>query len=490
MQNHHPEVSPLPSPYESLRFRSRPKPKGFAWARLPFGLTSFAVGAVWFFPSSASAGAISGRIVDNAGKPVVGAAVALEKSKASMVTDAQGRFSFTTVSLFRENRGKSHSVSQAKGDPSTFHPRFQEGREEITLATGSADMEGRRLPGTDLGMAEANTRFAYGTAMYSRNADAPVVIGLKRSARGTSGTSSDTAPGGPARIAAWDDTLAVSKTGYLSKRLVPTSGEADLGDIALYGTFPGASVNYLGFAQYNFTVAGKSCLVVVPKQPAVGNPWIWRTYFWDHKHHFDSLMCARGYYLAFMDVPNLYGAPQAVMSMDSFYLDLTAKYGLSRKTNLVGISRGAFYAYNWGRDNIAKISTLYGDGAGMDYVSWPCGCYGTGAGSPGDWTALKNVFGFPSDAVAKAYQGNPYQNMKPFALAKIPIIHVYGEADDVAPPKENVLRANDSLKAYGWQMKLLPKPNTGHVHGLDASDGGLPGQLDTLVNFVVRNTSF
>jgi hypothetical protein len=39
-------------------------------------------------------------------------------------------------------------------------------------------------------------------------------------------------------------------------------------------------------------------------------------------------------------------------------------------------------------------------------------------------------------------------------------------------------------------MKLLPKPDTGHVRGLGPEDGGLPGQLDTLVQFVLRNTSY
>ncbi len=383
------------------------------------------------------AGSLTGRIVDVTGKPVVGADVKLDKSGATAVSDAQGRFNLATVGL---------RVSARRFAP-------------VTTA---------RLPYFRIGPSLANP--------------------LGRVFESNPGAASVLAPAAP-RVAAWDDTLSLSKAAFLTRRLQPASPDGDLGDVVLYPSLPGTATKYLGFDQYNFTVAGKACLVVAPKQPHPGNPWIWRTYFWNHKPLFDSIMCSRGYYLAFMDDPNLYGAPQAVAHMDSFYVHLTTHYGLNKKPTLFGISRGAFYMYNWSRNNVDKISSLYGDGAGMDYLSWPCGCYGTGAGSAGDWTTLKNVFGFASDAEAKAYRGNPYQGMKPLAIAKIPIIHVYGEADDVAPPNENVLKANDSLKAYGWQMKLLPKPKTGHVHGVTAADGGLPGQLDTLVAFVLRNTA-
>ena len=393
------------------------------------------------------AGTLSGRIVDVTGKPVTGAAVKLDKSGASAVSDAQGKFSLATVALV---------------------PAPEQGA----------------LPPMSAPAVDAPASYRFGARLFtalgrlSEEAPAPAISPAAYPARHAA-----------LRRAAWADTLSLAKAAYLPRRLLPAGPDVDLGDLILYPALPGAASKYLGFDQYNFTVAGKPCLVVAPKNPRPGNPWIWRTYFWNHKPLFDSIMCSQGYYLAFMDAPNLYGAPQAVALMDSFYVHLTTHYGMNRKPTLFGISRGAYYMYNWSRDNVDKISSLYGDGAGMDYVSWPCGCYGTGTGSAGDWATLKTVFGFKTDAEAKAYRGNPYQGMKPLALAKIPIIHVYGEADDVAPPNENVLKANDSLKAYGWQMKLLSKPKTGHVHGVTAGDGGLPGQLDTLVAFVLRNTA-
>jgi hypothetical protein len=375
---------------------------------------------------------ISGRIVDTQGKPVAGVAISLDVQKWTTTTDLLGQFTLGTVSL--KNHKGSGRVSHL-GDLDRFN------------------IQGRAL--------------------------------LFRSPPFCAFTS---VPLG--KLSAISDTLYIAKSNFISKRIGLITTSSDLGDIVLYNNFSGVPEKYHGFDQYRFTVAGKSALVVVPKNVRAGSPWIWRTYFWDHKPTFDSIMCANGYFLAFMDAPNLFGAPIAVALMDSFYTQVTQKYGLSKKTNLVGISRGGLYLYNWARANLTAVSTIYADGAVMDFLSWPCGCYGTGTGSAGDWSLLKTVYGFSSDSAAKAYKGNPYQNMRAFATAKIPIIQVYGETDMVVPPAENVLRGNDSLKNYAWQMRLLPKPNTGHTHGVQAADGGLPGQLDTLVQFVLRNTTY
>jgi hypothetical protein len=289
-------------------------------------------------------------------------------------------------------------------------------------------------------------------------------------------------------IVAIVDTLSLIKNMYLPNRFTIADTSLDLGDLKLYPMFSGTATTFKSFDQYSFQVDGYNCLVVVPEKVAAGNPWIWRSYFFTHKPYIDSILCARGYYLAFMDAPNLYGAPTAITRFNAFYAHLTSTFGFSAKPVLIGISRGGLYVYNWALTNLDRVSCIYGDGVVMDFVSWPCHCYGIGSGSESEWTALKAVYGFTSDAQAKAYKGNPYQNMKPFALAKIPMINVYGEIDTVVPAVQNVLPSNDSLKIYGWQMKLLPKPNTGHTHGVTSADGGLPSQLDTLLNFITRNT--
>ncbi len=399
-----------------------------------------------------SVAATTGRVVDRNGQALPGVTVTFDGQGLTGTTDALGHFSLgTVVGLVSPG---SHSNS-GKRDKETNHFTFTPGHNPTPLVKETFTLKGARL------------------VLENENVPMQAPHPLRKQSAGP-------------------DTLYLTKTAYLAKRVaVANTGiNMDVGDIILNANFTGTAEKYHGYDLFRFTLAGKNALVLIPNKVRAGSPWIFQTMFWDHKPLFDSIMAQNGYYVAFIDMGNTMGAPKAVAWMDSLYSHLTSKYGLSKKVNMFGISRGGLFMYNWARANISKISTMYGDGAVMDFVSWPCGCYGTGVGSVADWSSLKSDYGFASDSIAKAYTGNPYQNMQSFAAAKIPIIHVYGEIDSVVPPAENALRANDSLKAHGWQMKLLPKPKTGHVHGVTPADGGLPGQLDTLINFVLRNTSY
>lgn len=429
--------------------------------------------------------AFTGRVVDKAGRPVAGVSVTLEARKLTGLTDAQGRFSFAVATVPTVT---GELPLRAQGSRLFFSSAGPLAAEVISPDGGVA-ARFRAGPRKEAGAWDL-ARLARGNYLLEVRAEGRrAVYRLSRAGGRIEVEGSSPVLGAAAKAAAAGDTLALSKSAFIPRRMQVTGSE-DLGDVTLYSVPAGTKTSFVGFDMYAVTVAGKSCNVVLPRKPAVGGPWLWKTYFRTHKPYVDSILLAKGYVHAFIDVPNMYGSPSAVALMDQFYDYMVSEIGVSKKPVLLGISRGGLYAYNWARGNIGKVSAIYADAPVMDFVSWPCGCYGTGSGGKTEWAGLKTVYGFSSDAEAKAYQGNPYQNMKVFADARVPLIHVYGMIDTVAPPKENTLRANDSLEAHGWQLKLLAKPNTGHVHGLQAADGALPGQLDTLIAFLVRNTSF
>lgn len=56
-----------------------------------------------------------------------------------------------------------------------------------------------------------------------------------------------------------------------------------------------------------------------------------------------------------MRVQDMLGAPRAVKHWDSFYNELTTKYGFGPKAALVGLSRGGLYCYNWAAANLTKF---------------------------------------------------------------------------------------------------------------------------------------
>ena len=61
-----------------------------------------------------------------------------------------------------------------------------------------------------------------------------------------------------------------------------------------------------------------------------------------------------------------------------------------------------------------------------------------------------------------AYGLNPVDNLKPLALAKIPILGVCGDADTGVPPAENIQLVERRYREMGGEIKVIVKPGVGH----------------------------
>src|SRR5882757_8749662 len=74
-----------------------------------------------------------------------------------------------------------------------------------------------------------------------------------------------------------------------------------------------------GYAREDFEVAGHAGLIVKPKEPAAGNPWIWRTEFFGHEPQGDIALLGKGWHVAYFKVSDMYGAPPAIDLMEQFH---------------------------------------------------------------------------------------------------------------------------------------------------------------------------
>ena len=215
--------------------------------------------------------------------------------------------------------------------------------------------------------------------------------------------------------------------------------------------------------------SGHTATVVEPKAAAPGRPWLWHGEFFGHKPAPDIALLGRGFHVVYLSIPNQLGAPSAVTNWNALYRELTETYGLARKVALVGLSRGGLYCYNWAVANPDRAACIYGDAPVCDFKSWPGG-FGHGKGSPADWKLVKERYGFRSDAEAKAYPKNPVDSLAPLAAAGVPLLHVFGDADDVVPWEENTGLIAERYPKLGGSITLIRKPGVGHhPHGLDDS---------------------
>ena len=235
-----------------------------------------------------------------------------------------------------------------------------------------------------------------------------------------------------------------------------------------------------GFEQRDLVVAGRKGLLVVPKSPAPGKPWIWRMEFFGHEPQGDIALLGKGFHVAYMDLQNMYGAPAALDLMDQFHAQLTREFGLAPKTVLEGFSRGGLFAFNWAARNPTKVAAIYVDAPVCDFKSWPGG-KGKGNGSPGDWQGVLKAYGL-TDEQALAYKLNPVDNLAPLAKAKIPILSVCGEADKTVPIDENTRVVEKRYQQLGGEIVVIAKPNCDH-HPHSLKDP------QPIVDFVLKHTA-
>lgn len=203
--------------------------------------------------------------------------------------------------------------------------------------------------------------------------------------------------------------------------------------------------------------------LVLPKEPAEGNPWIWRARFWGHQPALDLALLERGYHLAYVNVGNLYGNPEAMTRGEELHRYLTTKFKLNQKPILEGMSRGGLFIFNFAAKHPDKVTAIYGDNPVCDFKSWPGGM--NGKPSKGDYERCLKAYGI----TAEQAKTHPQITDPAFAekLKGIPVALVIGTADDVVPPKENAELLASNLEKLKSPVKVWRKPGLGHhPHGL------------------------
>jgi sialidase-1 len=200
-----------------------------------------------------------------------------------------------------------------------------------------------------------------------------------------------------------------------------------------------ANLKWKGFERVNFTIDGHPAYYVKPNKPLPGNPWAWRSSFPDWHTDADSILLSRGMYVAYVDVDNQYGSPQAMQVWDKFYAYLQKNAAFSSKAALEAVSRGGLYTY--------KVSCIYGETPVCDIKSWPGG-KGAGMGDTTSWKQFKQVFGF-SEGQAMAFKDNPVDNLEGLAAFHVPLLHYISNADKLVPVAENSNILIKNYKALG-----------------------------------------
>jgi lysophospholipase L1-like esterase/pimeloyl-ACP methyl ester carboxylesterase len=247
------------------------------------------------------------------------------------------------------------------------------------------------------------------------------------------------------------------------------------------GSLPGSRSDWRGYDRSDFLLNGSSVTIVRPMRVADGKPWVWRARFFDHRPDVDLALLDLGFHVVFLeDTDEALGSPAILKQWDALYRFLVDDHGLARKVALEGLSRGGLYVYNWAAANPDKVACIYADAPVCDIRSWPAG-KGRGPGDPHSWQSLIQSYGFGSEEEALAKATNPIDHLKPLADARIPLLHICGDADEIVPPEENTRVIQRRYEALGGQITVITRKGIGHEHGLP--------EPSPIVDFIVKHAA-
>ena len=221
-----------------------------------------------------------------------------------------------------------------------------------------------------------------------------------------------------------------------------------------------------GGKQLEFEFEGRSCILCIPDVPRADKRVLWRAEFFHAFEKCDAEMLKRGWYRAHISVSNMFGAPKAIEIMKKFHDFLVCEYGLNTKMVLVGFSRGGLYSVNYAAAYPEDVSSLYLDAPVMSIAYWPFGKGKTLRNEEEVKKAL-SAFEMTEDELLCA-KIQPIDNAEKIAEAKISIVFVCGNADDVVDYQDNTEAFLGKFKSLGGKYEYYVKPNCGHhPHGLD-----------------------
>jgi pimeloyl-ACP methyl ester carboxylesterase len=174
--------------------------------------------------------------------------------------------------------------------------------------------------------------------------------------------------------------ICISVFGLAGKTQVVTTAPSSAGQQVFnaYVPFEDVKTTWHGFDRYDYMmddatgaitpatpgVAGRRCIVVVPRKPAAGNPWSWRGCYWDHQPQTEVELLNRGFHICYVTVDMKAKPVKVDKYLEDWYAFLTKQHGMSKKPAYIGMSRGGEFAYIWATIHPDRVSCVYGDNPG------------------------------------------------------------------------------------------------------------------------------
>lgn len=221
-----------------------------------------------------------------------------------------------------------------------------------------------------------------------------------------------------------------------------------------------------GFERLDFTFEGREAILVFPKSRNESGSWMLKTEYFGAFPGFEVEMLKRGWHLAYIKNKTRWAQDDDLDMQKRFADHLHAEYRLNTKFTPVGMSCGGLIACKLAAKYPERIAALYLDAPVMNLLSCPADI---GVARSGLLAEFLEVTGMTLSELI-CYREHPIDKMDILLKNSLPIVLVYGDADDIVPYAENGFVLEKYYKESGGKLLAIGKSGCGHhPHGLNDS---------------------
>ena len=217
---------------------------------------------------------------------------------------------------------------------------------------------------------------------------------------------------------------------------------------------------FYGFDRVVFDFKGYRAWICCPScEPVKGQPWTW-TMQWATAYvpRTNVLQMLRdGYHHVTIETFARRMDEKGLQVSAEFQRFLVEKLGFAPKAYLIGMSWGGFFSVRYAAKHPESVAKIYLDAPLLVFDDY--------TGDIGPWAGKKPAEGWA------AMPEMPVNMAGRLASAKIPILLLYGGADNVVQPAANAETFAARFKAEGGDIKVVKRGMYGHhPHGVEVDE--------------------
>ncbi len=221
-----------------------------------------------------------------------------------------------------------------------------------------------------------------------------------------------------------------------------------------------------GYKVKEFEFHERKAVIIFPNC-TVNGKMVLKTEYLEAFPGFDIAMLERGYYVIHIYHRNRWATDDENEIMADFVKFCAKELGADEKCILEGLSCGGLQAAKMAEEHPELVSVLYLDAPVLNILSL------AGLGVCENeaveifWSEISKVYNLNKSTIVN-FRKSPIDNMEPLIKNNIPVIMLYGDADDVVIYEENGRVLENYYKENGGNMEIIVRHGGGHhPHGLD-----------------------